>query len=257
MIIMTAFKGLLKKDFHITRFWFFTWLIVMLLLMLASIVISIRIDEPMITVGLVFMLLAGHIVFLPLSLLTSLRLEGKTQIWLYNPQSSRILILSKIAVSLISMLISLVVIALFCQFVVRYIAIDPKSGILNVLLWADISIISIGLYFSCWILFYWSIYHSLSKFPAIRKFKWLVIILTIFICNTIEASLLKIKWFVTWINKWKISIPLDRSFNYHHHAWHTRVENVDIAILPIVLYAIVGIILFLLSSWLLDRKVEV
>ncbi|MGE8206130.1 hypothetical protein ACQKP0_16520 [Heyndrickxia sp. NPDC080065] len=254
---MTAFKGLLKKDFCITRFWFFTWLIIMVLLMLASIVIAVRIEEPMITVGLVVMLLVGNLVFLPISLLTSLRLEGKTQIWLYNPHSSKFLILSKITVALLYQLISLGVIAIYSLLIVHYIVIDKTSGIINVLFWADISVICIGLYLSCWILFYWSIYHSLSKYPAIRKFKWLVIVLTIFVCNTIEVLLLKIKWFVTWINKWKVSIPLDRSFNYQNHAWHAKVELVDVSIIPIIIYAIVGILLFMLSSWLLDRKVEV
>lgn len=254
---MTAFKGLLKKDFHISKFGFFTWLVVMILIMIASVLISNRIGEPMVIIGMIIMLMVCHIAFVPVSLLNSLRLEGKTQIWLYSPQSSWFLILSKLTVSLLNQFLSLGLLVIYSLYMIRYIKLDAPNEMIHAILLANISIILFGLYFSCWILFYWSVYHSLGKYPSIKKFRWIAILLIFFSCNTIENLILKIKWIMNWISAWKLPLPLDQSFHYAHREWNAKIEMVDVAIIPIIIYAIIGIILFILSSWLLDRKVEV
>lgn len=256
---MRAFNGLLKKDFYISRFWFFTWLIMMMLIMAASVILANRIGDPTVSIGFIIMLMIFHLAFIPLMVFSSLRIEGKTQIWLYNPQSSKLLILSKMAVSIIYQLLSQVILVIFTSVILHSMA-DRLNGItltLMDLVLINLAVMLIGLYLTFWIIFYWSIYHSLGKYPAIRKIRWIAIILVLFVCNSFEMLLLKIKSFKNLLHEWTFPLPLNHSFDYSQQGWSTQIELVDVAVVPIILYVIVAIILFLISSWLLDRKVEV
>src|SRR5690625_6229569 len=104
---MTAFKGLLMKDFYITRNWFIACLIGDVVFLLIPFVVGTYVNVPLSFVSIfLFMVLVFFICLLPAMLIQILQLEGKTQLWLYNPQSSSKLFLSKLIVGFGYQLIS-------------------------------------------------------------------------------------------------------------------------------------------------------
>ncbi|QQZ10756.1 hypothetical protein [Heyndrickxia vini] len=254
---MSSFIGLLKKDLSISRYLFFTWLGgVNILFMIGSFIVANYIDEPITPLGCLVMLILLHTIFIPILVLASLRVEGKTQIWLYNPQSSAVLLYSKIAAAFIYQCISQCLVWIFGLIAFAHVGMPTKFPITEMIS-SSILLTAIGLYIACWIIFYWSIYHSLGKYPKIMRLRWVFILVIFIILNIIETQLLKIKVFKDFINSWSFPLDINPSFNYTSHAWSVHTTAVDIPIIPIFLYVIIAIILLTISSWLLDRKVEV
>src|SRR5699024_9192524 len=96
---MTAFKGLLMKDFYISRNWFMACLIGDAVFLLIPFVVGTYVNVSLSFIPIVlFMLLGCHIFLLPTMLIQMLQLEGKTQLWIYYPPSSSKLLLSKLVV---------------------------------------------------------------------------------------------------------------------------------------------------------------
>jgi hypothetical protein len=114
-----------------------------------------------------------------------------------------------------------------------------------------------GLYVSCWAIFYWTVYHSLGKFPAVKNWRWLVLLLLFFVFNTITTLLAKIEFLKEIVNKWKIPILMNVNGDYKREGWEIHLNSTDIPVVGLVIYVIVAFSLFLISCWLLDRKVEV
>ncbi|PKR85189.1 hypothetical protein [Heyndrickxia camelliae] len=259
---MTPFKGLLKKEFSITRLWFFTWIIIMLIAVISSYIIAYRMDQPMVPVGFHIGLAVLHFGFLPIMLLSSLKLEGKNQLWLHNPQSSKVLILAKLTALFIYQFISQIILTISGYIVYEYVLsqglkIEPFPYLTFVTFF--LLLLLTGLYFSCWILFYWCIFHSLGKYPGIKKIRWLFILILWFIFNAIETAIAQIDSLRDVVTKWKLSLDIYPRFHYEvtSHKWNLHFDMQPVSIIPIFIYAIIAVTLYFISSWLLDKKVEV
>ncbi|MGV3465969.1 MAG: hypothetical protein ACO1OT_11830 [Heyndrickxia sp.] len=259
---MLPFKGLLKKEFYITRLWFLTWIIIMLIGIVASYIIAYRMHQPMIPVGFHIGIAILHFALMPMMFLSSLKLEGKTQLWLNNPQSSKTLIIAKITVLFIYQVISQLILTISGYIVYEYVLshglkIEPFPYLTYFTLF--LFLLLTGLYFSCWILFYWCFFHSLGKYPSIKKIRWLFILLLFFIFNAIETALMQIDSLRDIVTKWKLPMYLNPRFHYEvtSHKWNLQFDMQQVSIIPIFIYAIIAIALYFISSWLLDKKVEV
>ncbi|CRK84561.1 hypothetical protein [Neobacillus massiliamazoniensis] len=258
---MLAFQGLLKKDFGISKFWFLLWLIFLAVFLLIPFALEIYYHMPLkILPVAVLMLIGFHAFFLPAMLLSMLRLEGKTQLWLYNPQNSKALFLSKMAVCSIYQLIAQVFLTgvglIIYQFYKNHIYIEAADLFMGITVF-NVGLLLFGLYVSCWAIFYWTVYHSLGKFPAVKNWRWLVLLLLFFVFNTITALLAKIEFLKEIVNKWKIPILMNVNGDYKREGWEIYLNSTDIPVVGLVIYVIVAFSLFLISCWLLDRKVEV
>ncbi|MBB2481723.1 hypothetical protein H5P36_16195 [Bacillus sp. APMAM] len=259
---MIPFKGLLKKEFYITRLWFLTWIIIMLISIIASYIIAYRIHEPMVPVGFNIGIAVLHFGFMPMMFLSSLKLEGKTQLWLYNPQSSKTLILAKITVIFIYQVISQLILTISGYIVYEYVLshgmkIESFPFLTYVTLF--LFLLLTGLYFSCWILFYWCFFHSLGKYPSIKKIRWLFVLILFFILNAIETALMQIDSLRDIVTKWKLPMYIYPKFHYvvTSHKWNLQFDMQQVSIIPIFIYAIIAIALYFISSRFLDKKVEV
>ncbi len=258
---MSAFQGLLKKDFGISKFWFLLWIIFLAVFLIIPLAIEIYFHMPLTVIPVAVILLLGfHIFFLPAMLLSMLRLEGKTQLWLYNQQSSKALFLSKITVSLVYQLITQVFLTGVGLMIYQYYknqihikAADLFNGITVV----NAGIALLGLYLSCWAMFYWTIYHSLGKFPGVKNWRWLVIVLLFIAYNMLSTFLARIEFLKEVVNKWNIPVFMNANGKFRQGGWEIYLKAVDLPVLEFVLYVIVALSLFLISCWLLDRKVEV
>lgn len=258
---MSAFQGLLKKDFDISKLWFLLWLIFLAVFLIIPFALEVYFHAPLSFLPVAVILLFGsHIFFLPGMLLSMLRLEGKTQLWLYNPQDSKLLFLSKIAVSLVYQLIAQVFLTgvslIIYQFCKDQIFIEA-ADLLNGSMLLNIGLLLIGLYVSCWAMFYWTVYHSLGKFPAIKNWRWLVILFIFFLFNTISTLLARIEFLKEIVHKWTMPVVLGTNFNYKQGGWEIKLNATDIPVMGLIIYVILALGLFLISCWLLDRKVEV
>ncbi|WP_433743362.1 hypothetical protein [Falsibacillus pallidus] len=261
---MIAFKGLLKKDYLLSKNWMLTWFITIFILLLLSYGLSGYLHEPVVLIGSVIFLGSMHIGFIPVIMLSFLRTEGRTQLWLHSPQSSKMLIFSKMLISSAYQLLSQLVLTIV--FFILYEWILPKNT-MNELpgmglpykegFYINLVIFCVAFYLSCWCLFYWTVYHSLSKFPSVKRFRWLVLILLFIIWNTIETLIMKIVPLAELMKKWSISIYAEGSFHYEQGKWNAEMTPIDVPLLPIVLYALLTVLLFFASSWFLEKKVEV
>ncbi|MBS4212799.1 hypothetical protein [Neobacillus rhizophilus] len=259
---MSAFQGLLKKDFAISKLWFLFWLIFISVFLIIPLAIESYFHAPLSFLPVaVILLLVFNTFLLPCMLLSMLRLEGKTQLWLYNPQSSKALILSKIAVSFVYQLIAQLYLTavglVIYQFYKNQIHIEASDLFAGAIIF-NIGLLLVGLYVSCWAVFYWTIYHSLGKFPAVKNWRWLVILFLFFLYNLISTFLAKIEILRDVIFKWKIPVLAGPNFNHKEgDNWEIFLNMTDLPVLGLLLYIILACGLFLISCWLLDRKVEV
>ncbi|WP_042462141.1 hypothetical protein [Neobacillus dielmonensis] len=258
---MSAFQGLVKKDFAISKVWFFSWIILISLILCLPMALEIYLHSPLSFLPMVVVLvLLFHAVFLPCMLLSMLRLEGKTQLWLYNPQSSRSLLLSKLTVSLVYQVVAQIYLTavglVIYHFYKNEIHIE-SSDLFDGAVIANAGLLLFSLYVSCWALLYWTIFHSLNKFPAIKNWRWLVILLLFFVYNAISTFFGKIEPLKEFVHKWTIPVLAGVHTSYKQDGWEIRLNAMDIPVLGILLYALIAIVLFLISCWLLDRKVEV
>lgn len=261
---MNAFIGLLKKDLSLMRFWYIIWLVFMFLGMIGSYAVSVYTSEPSLTVPFLVTMAAFHAFLAPLSLLTILNIEGKTQLWLYNPQSSFKLLLSKISAAAIIQFFAQICITLYAFFVMKVLLnhglIDRFSSFLPFKqgFFIQLGIFGVSLYISIWVIFLWTIYHSLGKYPAIKNFRWLAVIFVWFAYNLLEMLLAKTKLIKNELFSFAVNVNIAPKMDYElENGWNIVYTDAHVPLVAITLYVILSIIFFLLASWLLDRKVEV
>ncbi|MBM7713085.1 hypothetical protein MHB50_12930 [Siminovitchia sp. FSL H7-0308] len=222
---MKAFIGLVKKDLGLMKFW--SWMGLLFFGMAGMHIFSGYISEP----ELMFpFMMAAVLILAPLLLLYTLRVEGKTQLWLYNPQSSLKLLLAKLGAAAIIQLIAQLFISFYALFFMRRAiaffssALPIDQGIISL----QLHIFGTAMHVSVLFMFLWTVYHSLGKYPAIRHFRWLAVVLV-------------------WLS---YHVLVERQL------WKLPIFQNSLSLFTLM-YAILSIIFFLLASRLLDRKVEV
>ncbi|XBO86840.1 hypothetical protein AAGG52_06010 [Bacillus licheniformis] len=167
---MQSFSGLFKKDFLMARFWSLAWMLCLICAIIASFGFAHYTGESMALFGAFVTILLFHSLFCPLMMLAQLRLEGKTQLWLYNPNNSALLLLSKLVSAAVYQLISHAVLFIF-GLIVRSVLLSSSDNMFSVL---DLLLVNIAVFlgsviFSTWVMFLWTIYEALRKYPAIKK----------------------------------------------------------------------------------------
>lgn len=262
---MSAFWGLLKKDYSLARTGYLVWLAFLLFGMAASFWGAQWASEPSIVVPF-FVTMAGmHMFLAPITLLTLLNREGKTQLWLYNPQGSYKLLLSKLAVVASLQLFAQILISVYSLFVMKWLVnhglIDRFSQFLPFKqgLYMQIGLFAASIYICIWITFLWTIYHSLGKYPALKNLRWLVIIVVYYVYQMGEWLLSKTKLFQNKAFEFSVNVEIAPKMNYTgaDNGWRIIYGDAAVPIVFIILYLIISIIIFLLACRLLDRKVEV
>ncbi|MGP7816869.1 hypothetical protein [Niallia sp. 01092] len=254
---MKAFKGLLKKDLKLSKTMFYTFLIMMAIMIATGFGFSGYYQKFDIVAVFAFGLVGAHVIYLPLSIYSSLRVEGKTQLWLHNPNSSILLLLSKILSSFIFAVISLTISILFATICLRMS--DQMNLIFTrtELLFMGIFILSISDFMSIWGIFYWVIYHSLAKITWLKKIRWLLLFLMWNAWEAVTNFLDKLSFIKELKQIGVIKIGNALQFQGSEGSFSTSIESTEVSLVVIAGYLCITIILFFISSWLLDRKVEV
>ncbi len=259
---MTAFKGLLWKDFHTSKIWFIGWIGIIFLIYFIGLIIGNVVNEP--SVVLIFLIMLGmfHLVVLPVIVTSMLRLEGKTQLWLHSPHNGFMLIIPKLLISLIYSIVSFLLVDILGMISLK---MSPHNSLFEYWpfkegIFFNLGVTTVSFYFSIWTLFLWALYHALSKFPSIKNIRWLVITGFIIVYQSVVAFFMNLKWVQNvFFESFTVSIPSGFFFTVGQSeasaGLHT--EMIPLPVLPFLFEGLVMIIIFIISCWLLDRKVEV
>ncbi|BCB04944.1 hypothetical protein [Bacillus sp. KH172YL63] len=259
---MSAFTGLLWKDFKTSILWFYSWIVIILLLFLIGVIIGHHSNE--LRMSQLFLIMIGvlHITCLPGMIGSMLRLEGKTQLWLHSPHNGFMLLLPKLIIAFIYSTLSLLMIdGLGVLMMVLYPADSLfsywpiKEGILF-----NLGVTLVGLYFSGWVIFLWTFYHSLSKYPTLKNIRWLFIIGFIIIYQTVVAffmSIQRVETFFLDTFTVEVSSGIFLSVGAHEADVGLSPVMIPLPVMPFLFEALIMVIILTISCRLLDRRVEV
>ncbi|GGH74022.1 hypothetical protein JOD43_000190 [Pullulanibacillus pueri] len=222
--------------------------------------------EPAIIAALI--LIPIHVFYLICYMFDSLQKERKKlHLWLHNPLPGYSLLLAKLVSGLMAMTITL-----FLCCVVVFIGLNFQNDfreIFDVFTWPNI--ISTGLFsliniyllaldFCIWFIFLWVIYRMLSRrLGGLISF---IISLALFCLLVYLENLLAKTHVYDVLTHWgRISIvDIVSGFNFNFSldpGSHIPADTTAFYLGSYVFEAIIVIILFLISSWILDKKIEV
>ncbi|MDA1476114.1 hypothetical protein [Bacillus changyiensis] len=256
---MKSFIGLLKKDIVISRFWSIIWLALTVLVMIVSCLFAYYQHEPMFMFGFLVCLLLCQGFYSPIIMLGQLRLEGKTQIWLYNPNSSFVLLLSKLAAAAVYQLIAQLIILIFGIIVRNQLEMISK-GLYSVwdLLLINGLIFLWGMLLSIWVMLMWTVYQVLGKYSVLKKVRWLIVFVLFYSYSMIEYFASENRFIKPVWELWNIPVKAEFNFNYHKPSgWSVTFFHVDLSGTMLIYYAVLAVCLFYFSGKLLAKKVEV
>jgi hypothetical protein len=246
---LTTWSALFKKDFRLTRTVFFIGLVINFLVLSLTLFVDANTGDNLylfipLAVAIVF-----HVLYLPILLFISLKTEANhLHLWLHNPRSAASLLLSKVLNGIVMSVVSLVVLYSMAGSLIisRFELIEAywtDTWMAGLLIFPHILMISIM--FGVWVILLWSLYHALKY--RIGRWTWLALL---------GAVILP-----TWIAALFDSTNLFKQLTQ----WGSMEMNFPTFLIdPIPLYAgeylyhfIVIVGLFYLSTWIIDRKVEV
>ncbi|PSA92477.1 hypothetical protein C6371_10590 [Bacillus atrophaeus] len=259
---MNSFWGLVKKDLTLSTMWFFTWLVGLICLVAVSFGLQNLIDEPLTVFGFLVMIIFFQVFLAPVLIYCHLRLEGKNQLWLYNPNGAVRLLLSKLTASLLYQLISQILLTGYGVFLYHFL--DSKAIVLNdVPLTGTILIFNLyGLFLTAYtsaaLMLLWTVFHSLKACSsALRRFRWIICFLLGAGWYMIEgyglATLLK-----PLDRLWYFTVYGDFQFHYKKSiGWSLEMKTIHLSYLTLPVMLVLAAVFLFLASKLLQRKVEV
>ncbi|MGG4265250.1 hypothetical protein [Peribacillus simplex] len=262
---MNSFKGLMKKEWLIGK----TTLLWLLVAQVGLVFIVFLLSRYLEVAGL-FYLCTSVIMFLQPFFMFSLifgclNYEGKTQLWIHNPQSAVMLLGSKLLSSVLFQVVSILFACclVFVAFRVPTSYFQPdfqmenNSELVGLLQIGGV-MTAVSIVIAVLMMFLWVVYHALLKIQLIKNIRWLIVSL-LFIGMVLAGN---------WVGNTKIYKKLDElwavpafsgsSFSLSQAKFEFYIESKEnISLLTSGLDVIALVILFLASCWLLDRKVEV
>ena len=259
---MSPFQGLIMKDYRISQGLFFTSLAVFLFLMVFGFGLSAYLGEPAGTLPIFVISALVIAIFAPIMMLSMLKIEGRSQLWLYSPRPSSVLLLSKFTVIFSYQLVIQLLLTIYAAISLFWFGKTTYEQIgvelfMQAIVFINVGLILFGMYFTCWVIFYWTIYQILNGNPKIKPFRWWIIIIIFVAYNFFEELMLKIKPLNEFISRYKVEVISKANLQYEGESWSVLFEAATIPITPLFYYTILSIILILLAARLLERKVEV
>lgn len=261
---MKVFKGLFYKELKLTKNWFMVGIALLILGIIVGLGLTKYFNEPNIFAAIAVMILVGHGLYLPAYLLTSLNIEGQTQLWLHNPNRGAVLFLAKLAAGFVlyavSFFMALVVALWGLSHAVNAESLFSLTGgpALNITL-IGLGITLGTIFLGVWVLFYWSLFHSLKKVPFLRSIRWPIVIGTWLLLTAIGNYVSNLSMYQKLKN---IGVIKLNAYSIEFKAGKTSatagfVDNAEISIMNGIIYTVIIFAVFYASVWLLERKVEV
>lgn len=259
---MSPLQGLLKKDFRISKVLFLTWLGAIILVMVMGIAISTYTAQPAGTYPVIALVTLGHLMFAPVMMFALLNIEAKNQLWLYSPQSGPQLLLSKLIVIISYQIVTQIILTIFSGFSLYWFGKSVYEQLSFADFWQTIAVINIGLlimgiYFTCWLSFYWTIFHALKQKIDSKLIRAFVVLLIITSYDIIESLILRVKGINDIVFQYKLNVFSDGILRFEDDNWNVILGVTEVPVIPLVHFIILTIFLFFISAKVLERKVEV
>lgn len=245
---MQQWSALFKKDFKLSRTVFVIGLVMNVLIAVLTLYLeriagdSLLMFVPLAIAG------AAHVLYVPIIVFTSLNREGNhLALWLGNPQSASKLLMSKAANGLIMMVISLTMLYALSGLLMlpEFSLIEPywddawRMGlfIFPHLIWISIMI-------GVWVMALWALYHCLKM--KIGRWSLAAVALAAILSGEL-AALIKSSAPYPFLVEWG-------SITYKFPT--IMSEQLQTYSGEYIYDAVIIVGLFLLTAWLVDRKVE-
>ncbi|MEK4537544.1 hypothetical protein NST21_19760 [Peribacillus sp. FSL K6-1552] len=261
---MNSFKGLMKKEWLIGK----NALLWLLVVQGGLVFISFLVSRYWEVAGLFYMctwlIIMMHPLIMILLILGCLSSDGKTQLWIYNPQSAGMLLGCKLLISMVFQMVSIIfsscLVFVASTIPVSYFQADfqveNSLGIMG-LLKVDAFMLTVSIVIAVFLLFLWVVYHALARIHSIKNLRWLLvsalcigmIMLRDRIVNTVFYQKLDDMWVIKTISETSMTMT-DFKLGFYFKAGDTSLLASGLDVIGVVL-------LFLASCWLLDRKIEV
>ena len=262
---MKSWIGLLKKEFYLSKTNVLIALVGPLVAIIASFFIARSVDEPAVMFGISLVILGFHIFNLAFYMLNSLQVESRQlHLWLHNPQPASKLLIAKLVNGFGALLLSLSVSILFVIYAgnksLPYydVTILDWSAVSQVMGTIIFYLVNMAIYFAIWIIFYWTIHQVIKGY--IGKFSIVITILLFFFTQWGLSWITETKLYYLLTGWGKLPIRFDQSTFISMLSVPPDIINGEIQLLFLGEYLfslLFSIGLFFLSSWLIDRKVEV
>jgi len=259
---MKPFLGLMKKEWKLGRKSLIWLLLLQISLVFITFLLGNHYHVPGIMLAGVILLLLLHIFMVPVMLLTLLNVEGKSQLWLHNPQSSGLLLGSKLltglGLHLISLLFSALVLVVSVMNHSSLLSIEQMQGYgifeIGIVL-GIITVISLVIAVQCLLL--WVVYHALAKYPQIKNVRWLIITILFFGMNFLLEFIQNTSLYQSLDEVARVTIFQLNSFSVDRTELSFAGEVVDFSLLTFSIDILIFVGLFYLACWVFDRKLEV
>ncbi|MGM0903692.1 MAG: hypothetical protein ACQEXB_21655 [Bacillota bacterium] len=257
---MNPMKGLLIKDYRISRQSFLIWAGVLVLALAGGIGLSVYTSQPAGTLPVLVLTGFAHFAFAPVLMLTLLNLEAKTQLWLHTPRRGIELILSKYGVIFCYQLVLQVLLSIFAAYSLFLFGREVYEPIgfrlfLEAAVVLNALLLVVGLYLATWLTFLWTVFHSLKN--LVKTVRWFIVIGIVIVYNTIESYLLTLAPIRNFITKFNFNVISEAALSYKDEQWSVILDSTAIPVIPLFYYALLIIILITAAAKLLERKVEV
>lgn len=263
--MMEAFKGLLIKELKITKNWFIVGMGIIAFTILAGLGLTYYFDASVILPIISIIVLVAHIFYLPGYLITSLNIESQTQLWLHNPNHSAKLLLAKLSAGIVYFLLSFLLAILIAEWQINHSIYAESFNQFADKPFPNLNLIGAALglgslYLGIWVLFYWSLFHSLKGIPAVKPFRWPILIGVWVMLTTASNFIQNLPFYKKLKNVGMIHFDSAKTFKFESGKTSVSaglVDSAQISIMNGIIYTVVAIIVFLAAVWLLERKVEV
>lgn len=255
---MGAWVGLLKKEWRLGLPAFLIPLFLTILCLGLGAYGFYRSGEPLVLMAVALSAIGGHLLYLPWYMAYSINGEqGKLHLWLHNPQSGYQLLLAKYVCGLITMVLSMTL-PYLVLFTLKHHITFLKGDYLLLFGWLTLCfIVFFSLYLTVWGVFLWTLSRTLV--PYFGRLRWLVmfglIIVGTWLFSLWESTPLfdvLTHWGALEVDFTKVELKVGGD------GFEVGLEEGELIYLGSFLYySVVIFFVFLLSGWLLDRKVEV
>lgn len=254
-----AFKGLMRKEWLLSKNTF------ILLICFKFLIWAVELGGCLFTRNheLLYiatsMIIGIHVIYITMIVGSGLSLEEKSQMWLHNPRSTTMMLGSKLLTGILLQIISLFMAFLLLGLTVFFLD-SPGENFLTAgsILQMSIQLTFSGLELAIFYTFYWTVYHSMGKFVFLAKFK--VVLFTLFIIASVLLILFIEKQLLAGLHSiLPFPVEMTKFMNVYieEEGLGIRSGSENISLAGLLISSIKIIVLFFLSSWLLNKAVEV
>lgn len=256
---MNSWKGMLKKEYHLSKGLIFVGLLALISVSIITYLVSLNKDDYFIGFTFAVLLVIAHSFYLVVYMAVSLNVEAKQlHLWLHNPQSVSLLLLAKVINGLFALIVSLMVSSIYllisaAQTIDIYSIFSSNYNLISFAVFTALNIIGLSIYNAMWLILFWTVYQILKS--RIGKLSWLIIILLLNIPVWIIDILINTKTMSAILNWGVIKV---NNLHISANPENIKLEGFNTITLGYyAFYLIVLLLLFFLSSRLIDKKVEV